>query len=98
MKRTLFTVLAFMILNLLYGQEQTEKLDKILQRLDQVRTASYSSKSSSSAPGDTLAFQTYEHLVNMYANPLMRFQELLLQCRRLIILMNIICATTASIV
>ncbi len=69
MKKTFFTVIGFMIICQIYGRGQTAKLDNILQHLEEIKTASYYSKSSSSAPGDTLAFRTYERYVNMYINP-----------------------------
>ena len=73
MKKTFLTLTGFFIINLIYGQGQTEKLEKILNRLSEIETVSYYSKSTSSAPGDTLAFQTFERFVNMYVDTADKF-------------------------
>ena len=62
MKETLLTGLGILLASLLYGQSQTDKLNKMLGVLEKIKTASYYSISSSSAPGDTLPFRTNEFL------------------------------------
>ncbi len=66
MKKVLLTLAGVFIIGLIYAQEEAEKLENILNRLKEIKTASYYSKSSSSAPGDTLAFRTHERFVNMF--------------------------------
>jgi len=68
MKKTSLTLAGLLIVTLIYGQKKAEKLEKILHRLEVIKTASYYTKSSSSAPNDTLAFHTYERFVNMYVD------------------------------
>lgn len=69
MRKALLTAFGLLIINLFYGQEHTDKLDIILNRLEEIKTASYYSISSSSSPGDTLVFHTYDRYINMYINP-----------------------------
>lgn len=73
MKKTLLTLAGLLIISMIYGQEQAEMLGKILNRLEEIKTASYYAKSSSSAPNDTLAFHTYERFVNMYVDTTDKF-------------------------
>ena len=68
MKRVLLTLAILLFSNLIYGQGDAEKLEIILSRLIEINSASYHSKTSSSAPGDTLAFTTHENFVNMYVD------------------------------
>src|SRR5688572_1957906 len=72
-KKTSSTLAGLFIISLIYGQEKSEKLEKILNRLEGIKTASYSTKSSSSAPSDTLALHTYERFVNMYVDTTDKF-------------------------
>lgn len=69
MKKTLIIGFGILICNVSLCQSKTEYLVNVLKKLDDIKTASYYSKSSSSAPGDTLAFITHERYVNMYINP-----------------------------
>ncbi|MCX2745306.1 TlpA disulfide reductase family protein [Mangrovivirga sp. M17] len=69
MTKLFFSVMLFMTVGLIYGQKQNETLSQILQRLDTIKTATYLSKSSRSAPGDTTVFHTTEKFVSMFINP-----------------------------
>ena len=73
MKKALLTLAGFLIINIMFGQGNAEKLGKILKRLEEIKTASYYNKTSSSAPGDTLAFLTNERFVNMYVDATDKF-------------------------
>ncbi|QCK15808.1 TlpA family protein disulfide reductase [Mangrovivirga cuniculi] len=68
MKKSFFSFILFMTFSLVFSQEHIETFDKILERLDAIETASYNSKTSSSAPGDTLVFHTFKRFVNMHVN------------------------------
>lgn len=53
----------------MFSQSKTEYLQTLLKTLSDIKTATYFSESSSSAPGDSLAFITYKRFVQMYINP-----------------------------
>jgi thiol-disulfide isomerase/thioredoxin len=72
-KKILLTLVGLLMMSLIYGQEKAEKLKKILNRIEEIKTASYYTKSSSSAPNDTLAFHSYERFVNMYVDTTDKF-------------------------
>lgn len=69
MKKTLLTGLGLYFFCFLFGQSQFDKLNKISGVLDHIKTASYFSIFSYTAPYDSLTFGTDERLVNMYVNP-----------------------------
>jgi thiol-disulfide isomerase/thioredoxin len=48
---------------------KNEYLQKVLSNLDQIKSATYFSTISGSAPGDTIAFATYNWYNKEYANP-----------------------------
>lgn len=48
---------------------KTEYLEKVLNNLEQIKTATYYSTVTVSAPGDTLEFKTYSRYTDEYFNP-----------------------------
>jgi thiol-disulfide isomerase/thioredoxin len=51
------------------ADNKNDYLRKVLGNLEQIKSATYSSKISASAPGDTTAFSTYYWYKKEYANP-----------------------------
>ena len=59
MKRTVFIGFFILLTNLVSAQtDKKDYLMKVLHNLEHIKSATYLSESSSSAPGDTLAFNT----------------------------------------
>lgn len=69
MKKT--TLIATLILssNYLSGQSNQIYLEKVLANLNQIKSATYYSKVSSSAPEDTSVLKTFDRYYREYANP-----------------------------
>jgi len=68
-KLSLLVSLTVLLSIIAYGQSNTETLETLLNRINDIKAASFNLKSSSSAPGDTLAFRTFEKYMQMYINP-----------------------------
>jgi len=73
MKKIFTLGIGLLICNFVFSQSTVEYIGNIIDNLDKIETATYFTKSSASAPGDTLAFITYERYVNMFINPLDTF-------------------------
>jgi thiol-disulfide isomerase/thioredoxin len=75
MKMQSFMLTIFFGLTLLITQSCKENISKddylrkVLTNLDQIKSATYFSTSSASAPGDTLKFVTYKYYNKEYTNP-----------------------------
>lgn len=69
MKRKVFIGLFILLTN--FVSAQTDKKDyliKVLNNLEQIKSATYHNELSSSSPGDTLAFNTYYQYVKEFKN------------------------------
>ncbi len=69
MKKFLFA--GTLLLTFLTASAQNEKqyIQKVVNNLENIRSASYYSKSASSAPGDRAMLTSYERYIKEYANP-----------------------------
>jgi len=69
MRKIIITTIGILLSNILWSQSSTEYLDSVINKLDKIKSVSYYSKTSFSAPGDTLVFNSNENYVKMYINP-----------------------------
>ena len=77
MKETFIIAFIFFASYQLHGQPETrvngqieiQTLSKVLDKINTIKTATYYSEKSSSAPYDTTYFNTYKRFMKMYLNP-----------------------------
>ncbi len=69
MKIAVFVGLWILISNTLLSQSNTEYLQAIQEKLNEIKSISYYNKTTSSVPGDTTIFLTHESFIQMYINP-----------------------------
>jgi peroxiredoxin len=69
MKKTLIVLLSILSFNSLFCQSKEDFLNDLLKKIADIKTASYTRTSTASAPGDTLAFSTFQNYYEMYFNP-----------------------------
>ncbi len=69
MKKALLITASIFLSNFLYAQLETAYLESVVDHINQIKSASYDSEITASAPYDTLAFRTFSKFVNVFANP-----------------------------
>ena len=70
MKKTSLCMILILSSTIIFGQSKNEYLKKVLNNLNQIKSATYYSTSSASAPGDTITFSEPRTLfVKEFVNP-----------------------------
>src|SRR6056297_1772376 len=69
MKKYFVTGLLILISFSIQAQDEKQYLKTIVNNLEKIQSASYYTKSASSAPGDRAMLTSYERYIKEYANP-----------------------------
>lgn len=69
MKTISSIILAVLISNCAFSQDHTDDLQRVLDRIDQIKSASYNVKNVSSAPWDTIPLNTFNSLESILIDP-----------------------------
>jgi len=69
MKKTIFIIIALLAANLTFSQSETDYIEKILKKLNEIKTAEYYTQITMSDVRDAVPVRTIDRYVKMYTNP-----------------------------